>query len=114
MGRHEDYEQPPAIPLITGEQKGRPKTSVSDALAGAATALTNALTGQSKCSSPSTSTNSGNALSPNNRANLRRKHLEDLCMLSHLRDDGVLTEGEFQEQKLCIMSGLKKLTYHTK
>ena len=107
MGRHNDYEQPPAIPLITGEQKGEPKTDVTQTLAGAATAITNALTSQSKCSSPSTSKNSGNALSPNNRANLRRKHLEDLRMLSQLRDDGVLTNEEFQQNQ-CIMSGLKK------
>ena len=113
MGRHDDYKQPPAFPLTTGEQKSQPKTSVSDAVAGAAAAITNALTSQSKCSSPLTSKKSGNALSPNNQANLRRKHLEDLRMLSNSRDDGVLTEEEFHEQKLCIMSGLKKLTHHT-
>lgn len=113
MGRHNDYDSPPAIPLITGEQKGRAKTSVSDALVGAATAITNALTSQTP---PSTSRNSevhSRVLSPNNQANLRRKHLEDLRMLSQLRDDGVLTNEEFQEQKGFIMSGLKKLTYDT-
>ena len=114
MGRHDDYDAPPAIPLITGEQKGRAKMSVSDALVEAATAITNVLTSQT--SSPSTLKSSGahsHALSPNNQANLRRKHLEDLRMLSQLRDDGVLTNEEFQEQKGCIMSGLKKLTYDT-
>ena len=80
MGRH-DYDASSAIPLITGEQKGQAKTSVSDVLVGAATAITNVLTSQT--SSPSTLKNSGahsHALSPNNQANLRRKHLEDLGM----------------------------------
>ena len=93
MGHHDDYEQPPAIPLTSGEQKGRPKSSVSEVLARFAMAITN----QTKCSSPTpTSNNSGNALSPNNQVNMRpSKNLKDLGMLSHLCDDGVLTEEVF-------------------
>lgn len=46
MGNHNDYEQPPAIPLTTGEQKGQPKSSVSEALVRAAMAIKN----QTECS----------------------------------------------------------------
>ena len=117
MGRHDNYDNPPAIPLMTGQQKGQVKSkkeSVSDALVGAATAIANVLTGKSTLPSSSpakSSSQSLHSLSPNNQANLRRKHLEDLRMLSQLLDDGVLTMDEFQEQKSSILSGLKKLTY---
>lgn len=55
MGRYEDYDAPLAL-LSTGEQKGQAKTSVYDALVGAATVI-NVLTSQN--SSPSTLKNSG-------------------------------------------------------
>ena len=120
MDRHEIYEHTPPIPLMTGEQKGRSKKckdSVSDALAGAATAIANALTGKGQqTSSPARSSSkvsfsTSHALSPNNQAGLRRKHLEDLRTLSQLFDDGILTHGEFQEQKQNVLSGLRKLTF---
>ena len=118
MGRHDNYDDPPSIPLMTGEQKGqskKSKESVSDALAGAATAIANAITGKAQpTSSPVRSSQNptySNGLSPNNQANLRRKHLEDLRTLSQLFDDGVLTRDEFLEQKQSILSGLRKLTF---
>ena len=56
MGHHDSYDDPPSIPLMTGEQKGqskKSKESVSDALAGAATAIANAITGKAQpASSP--------------------------------------------------------------
>ena len=119
MDGHESYDDPPPIPLMTGEQKGRSKKckeSVSDALAGAAKAIDNALTGKGQqTSSPARSSkdsvSTSHVLSLNNQAGLRRKHLEDLRALSQLFDDGVLTHDEFQEQKLNILSGLRKLTF---
>ena len=116
MGRHESYDNPPPIPLMTGEQKGRPKQnkeSVSDALAGAATAIANVLTGKTQpTSSPvSSSASTNHGLSPNNQVNLRRRHLEDLRTPSQLFNDGVLTSEEFHEQKHIILSGLRKLTF---
>ncbi len=115
LGRHDGYDNPPAIPLLTGQQKSKPKRAkenFSDALAGAATAITNVLTGKTKAaSSPVASSREPSlGVSPNTQANLRRKHLEDLRMLSQLYDDGVLTHDEFKEQKQNILSGLRKLT----
>ena len=84
MGRHNDYDNPPAIPLMTGQQKGQVKSkkdSVSDALAGAATAIANVLTGKSTLplSSPAkNSSQSSHSLSPNNQANLRKETLGGL------------------------------------
>lgn len=116
-GRHDSYENPPPIPLMTGEQKGRPqkKESFSDAIVGAATAFTQALKSpsvsstQSASTSPSSKRTQSIGLSPNNAANLRRHYLEDLRTLSQLLNDGVLTQTEFQEQKDKLLSGLQNL-----
>ena len=114
MGRHESYDEPPQIPLLTGKQKGcvLRKENISDALVGAATALAQAI--MPPVSSPSKSTSSvpgpAHQLSPNNKANLRRRYLKDLRSLSQLLNDGVLTPEEFQEQKDTLLSGLRSLS----
>ena len=58
MGRHESYDEPPQIPLLTGQQKGRVlrKDNIFDALVSAATALAQAI--KPPVSSPSKSTSS--------------------------------------------------------
>ena len=110
MGRHSSYEEPPQIPLLTGKQKGRTarKENISEALAGAATAFAHAMkpTEKSPCKGKSTPVHQ---LSPNNKATLRRRYLEDLRSLNELLNDGVLTPDEFQEQKDTIMVGLRGL-----
>ena len=112
-GRHESYDTPPPIPLITGEQRGKKKKeSVSEAIAGAATAFAHAMKTPSIPSAPSTPTSNvvlRTGLSPNNQANLRRRYLEDLRTLSQLLNDGVLNDVEFQEQKETLLNGLRKL-----
>ena len=113
-GHHESYDEPSPIPLITGEQRGRaqPKKSISDAIVGAATAFAHAPTSTETPSVRSTPTSAPvlkTGLSPNNQANLRRKYLEDLHILSQLLNDGVLSDAEFQEQKDTLLNGLRKL-----
>ena len=102
--RHDSYDEPPNIPLITGNPDSRKNTkreSVSDVLAGAATAIVKALRVPKKESPKRSSTQNGIAqsFSPNSHANLRRKHLEDLRTLHGLYEDGVLTDAEYKEQK---------------
>ena len=109
--RHESYDEPPNIPLITGtpdSRKSTRKESFGDALAGAATAIVRALKPQSpkRSSTPSGATTT---FSPNSHANLRRKHLEDLRTLHSLLEDGVLTDEEYVEQKQSILSTLCQL-----
>lgn len=112
-GRHKSYDEPPPIPLITGEQKGRvqsKKESFSDALKGAVAVFANALnTPASPAPTTPASPLTTSALSPNNQANLRRKYLEDLRTLSQLLNDGVLSDAEFQEQKDVLLNGLRRL-----
>ena len=108
--RHDSYEEPPNIPLITGtpdSRKTTKKESCSDVLAGAATAIVKALKqSPKKCSTPTFVTRS---FSPNSHANLRRKHLEDLRTLHSLYEDGVLSVDEYKEQKQGILSTLRVL-----
>lgn len=114
-GRHDSYDEPPSIPLITGhgKEKGH-KKGVSDVIVGAATAFALALKAPTT-STPdpvtptSTATSVQTGLSPNNQANIRRKCLEDLRLLSQLLNDGVLLESEFMEQKQSILSCLRNL-----
>ena len=111
-GRHKSYDEPPPIPLITGEQRGRTqkKETMSDVMLGAATAFAHALRTPSTPTTPTRpSSRIESGLSPNNRANLRRKYLEDLRMVSELFNDGVLSSAEFKEQKDSIIAGLRKL-----
>ena len=111
-GRHDDYNEPPQIPLITGSSNSKKKSpSVADALANAATAIASAI--QSPSSTPQTPkrvnsavTESSSKFSPMSSARLRRSCLDDLKTLKELHQDGVV---EFSDQKEKIMKTLKDI-----
>ena len=109
-GRHEDYDNPPNIPLITGSSgPTKKKVSVADALTTAATALASAI--KSPATPPKavrTSTETGK-FSPMSGAKLRRSCLDDLKSLKELYQDAVITESEFAEQKEKIVRTLKEI-----
>ena len=109
-GRHESYETPPPISLITGGTSApKPKMdSLTEAVAGAVSAIANVL--QPKSSSISEETSDSTKISPLKVASLRRSCLEDLKQLKDLLDDGVLTEIEFSNEKQQILSTLKKIS----
>ena len=55
-GYHDDYENPPDIPLLTGKGKKKPpKKGVANVIAGAASALVRAINKPSKDNSPTKS-----------------------------------------------------------
>lgn len=110
-GRHDDYETPPNIPLITGSPAtSKPKKeSIGDALTGAATAVVKLLQTQQKdsCSKkPQSQLPTSTYISPMKLAQLR-SCLEDLKKIKELLEDGVLTEEEYQEEKQTILNSLK-------
>lgn len=109
-GRHESYETPPPIPLITGGTSApKPKKdSLTEAFAGAASAIANVL--QPKSRSASEVISDSTKISPLKVASLRRSCLEDLKQLKDLLEDGVLTETEFTYEKQQILSTLKKIS----
>ena len=115
-GRHDDYDNPPNIPLITGSPAtaSKPKKdNVVDALTSAATAVVKLLQPKQVSSSPSTpntkSTGQSTYVSPMKLMQLRRSCLEDLKKLKELLEEGVLTEEEFVQEKQQILSCLKDL-----
>ena len=106
-GRHESYEDPPQIPLITGSSIAKPKKeTLADAFAGAASAIVKVL--HDKPQPTKSPVKKDSTLSPMKMATLRRGCLEDLRKLKELLQDGVLTEIEFNREKQQILSVLQK------
>jgi len=111
--RHESYDEPPQIPLITGSATAsKPKReSIGEALTGAAVALAKALKPPTtSCNSPVRATQASDEMkkiSPLKVTVIRRSCLEDLKKLKELFEDGVLTETEFTEEKQHILATLK-------
>ena len=107
-GLHDDYDEPPNVPAFNLERKRPRRENVSDALAGAATAICKALSPAStvsdSCSSQNIST-----FSPTKTVTLRMKNYEQLRYLKQLYEDGILEEKEYDEQKGNIMMTLSKL-----
>ena len=110
---HDDLDNPPDIPAFrgTGPKKAKRNESLTDALTGAVTVLTNAFqSNQSK--SPQREQNSSVqpvGVSPGRAVELRMKNFEQLRYLQQLYDDGILTQFEYEEQKEKILSSLRKL-----
>jgi hypothetical protein len=113
-GRYSDYDHAPQVPLITGMPTAKPKETLKDALAGAATAVvkmvlsggsTKGSTEKGACTPVNKSTST--YISPLTNSQLRRSCLEDLKKIKELHEEGVLTEEEFFEQKACILNSLK-------
>lgn len=107
-GLHSDYDAPPRIPAFGhGRSPRRPRQeSLSDALAGAAVAVVQALTpSDNTMTSPITQV----ALSPGETITLRMKSYEQLQYLQKLRTEGVLIDTEYVEQKENVLTSLRKL-----
>lgn len=110
---HDEYDQPPNVPLITGViSKPQKKECVSEVIAGAAAAFIKAVQTPSTLvqeTSTASTIDGGSRLSPGKKTDLRMKHLQQLRYLQQLYDDAILSDSEFMEQKRCIIEGLKTL-----
>ena len=105
-GHHDDYEDPPDIPLLTGHGKKKPsKEGVTDVIAGAALAIVKAINTPPKEKSPT----KAQGLSPLKAVSIRRSCLDDLKKAKELFEDEVLTEEEFREEKERILGTLRGL-----
>ena len=111
-GTHDDLDEPPRVPMITGAvpPKKQRQETLTDAIAGAATALAKAF-GGSAIQTPTTSAGNLNSvgISPGKAADIRMKHLEQLRYLQRLMEDRIISEEEFLEQKQIILNTLRKL-----
>ena len=102
-GYHDDYEDPPDIPLLTAHGKKKPsKEGVAD---GAALAIVRAINKPPIEKSPT----KAQGLSPLKAVSIRRSCLDDLKKAKELFEDEVLTEEEFREEKEHILSTLRGL-----
>ena len=112
-GLHNDLENPPNVPAITGEPTKRKREEkvqpLTEALAGAATAITKALITSQRPSTPPSSVRQSTGISPASKANLSGQYLQQLRTLQQLRENEALTEEEFQEQKRLLLHNLTGL-----
>lgn len=103
--------EPPDIPLITnGVKKVSRKETFSEAIHGAAVAFANTLkdkNDQDKNDQPDRVSAFPSGVSPASKARLSREYILQLKELQSLRECGVLSEEEFQEQKKFALDSLR-------
>lgn len=114
-GIHDDLEEPPQVPMITGiTPKRAKKETLSDALTPLAKAITKAFTGNQASSTPekcavASQQTSQCGISPAKVADVRMKNLEQVKFLQQLYEDGILSHAEFIKQKGIVLDLLRKL-----
>ena len=93
--QHDDMEEPPNIPIITGgiKQLAR-KETLTDALTSVATVLTKALVQKTQPPSPPSTPSSKclAGISPTSKAKISTQYMSQLKCLQELRENGVLSE----------------------
>ena len=96
-------DEPPNIPIFNGSLTKKPKRqeSFSEALTSTACALAQALTHSSAADKQQDI--------PEKATDQRRKNLEQLQFIKHLRDDNILIEIEYNEQKQKILDIIRSL-----
>ena len=107
------YDDPPDVPLITGGAKKIPRReSLSEAMTGAALAFAKAFSSPSKQSSNQVASKSvpvQSGVSPASKARLSSEYITQLKSLQELREIGVLSNEEFQEQKLFALNNIRSM-----
>lgn len=114
---HSSKDDPPNIPAFHGcvAKKSRQQSaSFSEAITGAAVAITKALNGTSTSESATESAiatphDPVGKNSPGKVVDLRMKYLEQLKYVKELLENNILTEEEFIEQKEIILSAMREL-----
>lgn len=110
--QHDDMEEPPNIPIITGGIK-RPakKETLTDALISLAMFLTKALVQNSQSVSPPSTPSSKHlaGLFPTTKARLSTQCISQHKCLQELQKNGVLSEAEFEEQKTYALDNIRSI-----
>lgn len=104
-GVHESDDHPPNAPMFSGGLQKQPKESIVDAFTGAATVIAKAIVNP-KALQDVTDTE---RFSPGKKVDIRMKNLEQLRILQKLREDGILSQDEFTEQKRIVLQSLNNL-----
>ena len=106
---HDNLDNPPDLPAFReefGPKKAR-KESLTDALIGAAVAITKAFSSSHPSSPPRVRQGQPVGVSPGRSIELRMKNFEQLRVLQQLFDDGILTTKEYEEKILCSLKKIK-------
>lgn len=119
-GTHEDYKDPPRVPMITGMPPKRQKKpdSFTEALTGAAEAVAKAFSpppqpqplAASMTNITATTSASCMGISPGKSTDLRMKNLQQLRVLQQLYEEKILSDSELVEQKKIILDVLRNLS----
>ena len=115
--QHKDKNTPPNMPMIMGKPVKKDEKDLNECISDCVVAITNALGGKSATpthtyqSVPSEGTipKLADGISPGKKVNLRSQYLSQLKTLQALRDDGVLTNEEFCEEKISVLNTLKTM-----
>ena len=132
-GKYEDTDTIPAFLELDNQPKKTKRTTLADAITGAAVTFANAVASKSpdvqQCNSQSVVISSANSpstavtgvgttmytsnpgISPGRITDLRMKKLHELRELQGLLEQNVLTQEEFAEQKRLVLDSLRKLTH---
>ena len=110
-GTHEDYDNPPHVPMIIGTTPRQKTSTFTEALTGAAEAVARAFAPQTTpIQSSSSSSHVATGISPGKSTEIRMKNLEQLRVLHQLHQDNIITDKELVEQKSIILGTLHKLS----
>ena len=117
-GTHDDYEDPPHVPMIIRiPPKRQRKDSIAEAITGAAEAVAKAFTPTPQPLPGSQLPQviqwpqvwEGNGISLGKAANLQMKNFQQLRYKQQLYEENILSEKELTEQKAIILDPLRKL-----
>ena len=108
VAKTHDQDNPPKVPMLTGVQKSKQKESLSDALTSAAFAVAKVFSPSQPSLSENVPANQG-TFSPSKKIDLQMKNLEQLRQLQQLKEDGILSQDEFQSQKKIVLMALNSL-----
>ncbi len=112
-GTHDNYDDPPRVPMITGIPPKHPKKdTLAEAITGAAEAVAKVFAPSPQVSSVSTPVPTGSVgvgISPGKSADLRMKNFQQLRYLQQLYEENILSDSELREQKAIILDALRKL-----
>ena len=111
----DSLDDPPDVPLITGsiKTKSSRRESLSEAMSGTAIAFAKVITNQKSEEPTPTKKCPGQPLptgvSPASKAKLSREYIIQLKELQELRECGVLSQEEFQEQKKFALDSIRSM-----
>ena len=116
-GNWDDRDKHPPLPAFDdNEPKKVKKAALSDVIASSVvkamtTSQVTSPETPTKSSKTSTQSNKPIGLSPGRVTDLRIKKLQELRELQQLLEQNVLTDAEFEEQKMLVLNALRKLTH---